>query len=214
MVSNTPEEYVSVLALSYLHPISSLLEALESLDLKGPNEVQASSLENGYAVSIIILAVLLLESAILRTQYIRGERPSKKPVVDFVRSAYPVTGLADDLEELFVVRDVIAHNHLWETQFVWDEQAGMKLVSTKLREGSGDKKFNKVLNPKERKTRQLGVNLFPTRICRADAAIVLKKVMEFLLFLEGKDRRYIYISPQPVKIGGKIVLFTELIANL
>jgi hypothetical protein len=209
----TSSGYVSVIGINYLHPLSSLLESLESLNPKGPNEVQASPLENGYSVAIIVLAVLLLESAINRTQYVRGEKPPKKPV-NFVRATYPTSAFGDKLEELFVVRDVIVHNHLWEAQITWDEQMTMGLVSANREEGYGDKKFDKVLNPAERKTRQLGLNLFPTRICRTDAVLVLKNVVEFLLFLENGDRRYIYISPQPVKFKGNMVNFTDLVASL
>jgi hypothetical protein len=38
----------------------------------------------------------------------------------------------DSLEELFVVRDAIAHNHVWEAQYSWDDQNEMKLVSAVL----------------------------------------------------------------------------------
>ena len=205
--------YVSVIGTNYLHPISSLLESLELLDPKGPNEVQASPLENGYSVAITVLTVLLLESAINRTQYIRGEKPPKKPV-NFVRATYPVSTFGDILEELFVVRDVIVHSHLWEAEITWDEQMRMRLISAEREEGYGDKKFDKVINPAERKTRQLGINLFPTRICRTDAVVVLKNAVEFLLFLENEDRRYIYISPQPVKFKRNMVNFVDLIASL
>ena len=89
-----PQEYVSIIGLSYLRPITKLLEELESFGPKGPNEVQASPTENGYSASVIILTVLLVESAIARTQYIRGDKPAKKPL-DFVRAAYPNSGFVD-----------------------------------------------------------------------------------------------------------------------
>ncbi len=213
MTHTYSSDYVSVIGINYLYPIASLLATMDSLDPTGPNEVQASPYENGYSVAIIVLAVLLLESAINRTQYVRGEKPPKKPV-NFVHSTYPSSAFGDILEELFVVRDVIAHNHLWEAQVTWNEQMGMQLASTARQEGYGDKKFDKVLDSKERKTRLLGVNLFPTRICRADAVLVLRNVVEFLLFLEREDRRYFYISPQIVKFKGDVRLFVELVTSL
>ncbi len=44
--------------------------------------------------------------------------------------------------------------------------------------------------------------------------LVIKKVVEFLLFLEENDRNFIYLSPQPIFINGKVVLFTEFIKSL
>ncbi len=143
----------------------------------------------------------------------RGEKPPKKPII-FVQATYPFSEFGDKIEELFVVRDVIAHNHLWEAEIFWDEQLNMKLVSAEREEGYGDRKLDKVLDPVERKTRKLGINLFPTRICRADAVLVLKSVVEFLLFLENEDRRFIYISPEPVKFKGRMAMFVDLVANL
>jgi len=208
-----PQEYVSIIGLSYLKPITKLLEDLETFGPKGPNDVQASSTENGYSASVIILTMLLVESAIARTQYIRGDKPAKKPL-DFVRAAYPNSGFVDLLEELFVVRDVIAHNHVWEAQYLWDDQVGMKLVFAALESGYGDKKFKRVIDHVNRKTRQLGINLFPTRICREDARVVLKTAVKFLLFLENKNRRYFYISDQYVRYRDQSVRFVDLVASL
>ncbi len=175
--------------------------------------MQAATVENGYSAAIIVLTVLLVESAIARTQFLlRGNGP-KKPL-DFVRSTYGGTCFVDKLEELFVVRDVIAHNHVWEAQFIWDDQVGMKLISAALKEGYGDKKYAKVLDATTRKTRRLGINLFPTRICREDARTVLKNAVEFLKFLEGLDRRYVYLSPQCVKFRGKRIPFVDVVADL
>lgn len=212
MDSSQSHGHVSVIGTNFLYPICRLLEALQALNSQ-PNEVQASPLDNGYSASIIVLSVLMLESAINRTQYIRGEKPPKKPL-DFLRSAFPDSGFTDKVEELLVARDAIAHNHLWETQFDWDEQAGMRLISTQLEKGYGDKKFERAIDFEKRKTKQMGINLPPTRICRQDALTVLKTVFGFLMFLENQNENYIYISGQTVQFGKRILLFSELITNL
>jgi hypothetical protein len=213
MTSENAEDYVSIIGISYLYPITSLLQELNSLGRKGPNEVQASPLENGYSAAVIVLVVLLIESAINRSQYVRGEYPVKKPLA-FVADVYPDSGLLEELRELFVVRDVIAHNHVWDTRFQWDTEKGMRLISARLTEGYGDRKFRHVLDGTGRRTRLLCINLFPTRICYKDVKTVLKVAVEFLLFLENKDRRYVVISVQPVKFDGGLVQFTDLVASL
>lgn len=207
------QEYVSIIGFSYLYPISILLEALDSLDPRGPNEVQASPPENGYSVSIIVLTVLLIESAIGRTQYVMGQTAEKHPLT-FVGKAFPTYGFEDRLKELFVVRDAIVHNHVWVARFTLDEEDGMKLVEANLRKNYGDGKFTSVMDKRSRTTRQLRINVFPTRICWRDAVVVLKNAIHFLLFLENLDPRYFYISPQRVMYHGNSVLFTDLIDGL
>lgn len=210
--------YVSVLSTNYFLPITTLLEKLEVLELHPPNEVKASDPDNGYSVSLIVLSVLLIESAIGRTQYVMGEQPVKgklRAPVNVVRSEFPDSGFCEKIEELFVVRDVIVHNHIWEASFEWDDQVGMKFVSSPTkRDGYGDPKFDRVVDFAERKTRLLRINLFPTRIHRSDAIIVLQNTVEFLKFLENKNNNYIYMSHLNVKFNGKLERFVELIANL
>ena len=213
MAEQANHDYVSIIGTSYLSPIATLLDALQARGPKGPNEVQASSFENGYSASIIILTVMLLESCIARTQYIRQESPPRKPL-DFARATFPGAHNSGAIEELFVVRDVIAHSHVWEARIQHSEDAGMRLVLAQLREGYGDAKFRRVLDPDTRTTRLLGLNLFPTRICAQDAVTVLKVAVDFLVSLEQEDRRYVYISPQRVPHGGDMSSFVQLVAQL
>lgn len=130
------------------------------------------------------------------------------------RTAFSDSGFFGKLEELFVVRDVIAHNHVWEARFLRNDDAGMTLIVAELLKGYGDNKFNRVLDPTNRKTRLLGINLFPTRICHDDAVLVLKNAVEFLLFLEDEGGHFMNISLQYVMVNGELRPFTEIVANL
>lgn len=213
MNEREPEDYLPIIGFSYIQPICVLLEGLELINPREPNEVQASPLENGYSACIVVTSVLMLESFIARTQFIANKSPPKKPV-SFVRSAYPDSDFPDRIEEIFVVRDAIAHNHIWDTKFEWDDNFQMRLVSAELIEGYGDTKFRNVLDPTRRKTRVLRMNLFPTRICRKDAVIVLKTVVAFLKFLEKEDRRFVYITPQPAMYRGQSRPFVNIVESL
>ncbi|MFH1312083.1 MAG: hypothetical protein ABIJ00_02545 [Candidatus Eisenbacteria bacterium] len=207
------DEYVSVIGTSFLYPLSTLLESLESSRARGPSEVQASPLENGYSAAVIVLTVLMVESAIARTQFIQGTNPPKRPIA-FIRASRPLSNLADVVEELFVVRDVVAHNHIWDARIAYAPDGSMKLVSATRDPAYGDAKFARVIDPSSRKTKKLGINLFPTRIGREDAIIVLKNAKDFLLLLEAQDRRYFYLSPQPVEFKGVAVRFVDLVDGL
>src|SRR6266705_1287918 len=104
--------YVSVLFANLLQPIVDLFDLMEQKEPKGPNEVQASKAENGYAASIIVLTALVIESVCNRVRYVRGDT-ARETSVHTLRQL-KAEALADDVEELFVLRDVIAHNHVWE----------------------------------------------------------------------------------------------------
>lgn len=213
MSLNKPNGYIPIIGTNFLQPIARLFEELEK-EAREPNEVQAAPLDNGFSVSVIVLTILFLESTIQRTQYIKSEESPKKPI-KFIRSTYPESGWADKIEELFVVRNVIAHNPIWEAKVYWDDNMTLKLFSAKIAdEFGGNRAFKKVIVQETRKTRLLGINLFPTRISRDDALIVLKNAAEFLLFLENKDRNYVYISPQHIMFQGNLVPFTKFVDGL
>jgi len=204
--------YVSVIGFSYLYPLIDLLESL--LDLKGtPNEVQASSKENGYASAIIVLCVLMVESAVARAKYdMKADSP--KSALQFMKLNFPGYSGLPVLQELFVARDAIVHNHLWQATITWTREQHMLLGSAEKWEGSGDAKLDSVMDPDTRKTRLLGINLFPTRIARDDALIVIKKSAEVLQFIEENASRYVNVSNQDVEFRGQLVGYLDLVSSL
>ena len=204
--------YLSIIGYSYLNPLGVLLEKLFSLDQRDPNEVQTSPLENGYSVSLIILTVLMVESLVRRVQFF-VEKGKTRSSLQFIRNNFSEYENIDDIEELFVVRDVIAHNHVWGCQIIWEKHGDMKFGSIDDRIG-GDDKFDRVIDTKKRKTRSLGINLFPTRINREDVIIVLKEVLDFLLYIENKDRNYVYITPQFLLIDNTPVSFVDYVRRI
>jgi hypothetical protein len=210
MQSNS--DYVSVLFVNLLQPIFDLFELLEHSDPKGPNEVQAGMFENGYAVSVIVLSALVVESALNRTRYVRNE-PKRESAVDTLKRLGAVD-LANDIEEVFAVRNSIAHNHIWEGNISWHGSSAMALNSVSILPGYGDKRFNRVIDMRTRSTRRLRLDIVPTRIHHATATKVLKKIVEALKFLEGLDHRYVYLSAWDVTRGNTLVPFYKWVDGL
>lgn len=202
--------YVPIIGTSFFPPLVTLLEKLTETN-KSVNEVQTSSLENGYAVSTITIAVFIVESAICRYQYLRGDIPPLKPR-EFAEKYF--REYQDDLEELFVLRDVIAHNHLWNARIWNDEKGDLHLASATMLDGFGDKKFRRVVDQKTRLTRRLGLNAFPTRIWYNDAVLVLRKMIDFLESLDGDEGRVFNLANHWVRYGGKHLMLIELIRSL
>lgn len=155
----------------------------------------------------------MLESAVSRAQYIAGQVPPAR-ALDYIKSILGDQLYFEEVEEVFVLRDIIAHNHVWDAKVYWDEDGALRLVSARLRSGHGDKKFRRSVDQNARSTKRLALNAFPTRICRRDALIVLRTVVKFLIFLEGQDRRNFALSVQPVEYKGELVSFVELVSTL
>lgn len=212
MLPTKPEGYVSIVASNFVFPIISLFESLDSLDRHPPNEVQASPLENGYSLAIITLTVLMVESAVSRTQYMMKLAPPQK-ALEFIKREFP-NDLFERVEELFVVRDTIAHNHVWEANVYWDEDGKLRLVDAQRVKGYGDKKFEKVVDGNTRITKILGLNVFPNRICRSDAVTVLRTAFEFLSAVERKSHNYFSVSALIVKYKGAVIYFEKFMSQI
>ena len=153
-VEDSEQEYITVIGKNLLIPMTKLLESLKLSGVRSVNEVQTSVFENGYASAIILLAIVLLESILNRTRYIMDSIPKgrRSNVLTFFQKSFPDSGLYNKMVELFVVRDVIAHNHIWDAKIKWDkEDYSLKLVSASLSNGYGDSKFRGVIDEHKRK---------------------------------------------------------------
>lgn len=64
------DNLVTIVGSSYFQPISLLLEGLEKDDKGSSNEILAGYRVNGFASAIVILAVVCLESYVMRVRYI------------------------------------------------------------------------------------------------------------------------------------------------
>jgi hypothetical protein len=80
--------------------------------------------------------------------------------------------------------------------------------------GYGDHKFKRIVDLGTRTTRQLKLDVFPTRTDRRTAIVVLKQSAQALKFLESKDRNFVYLTPQQVQFEGKLVRFYKWVREL
>jgi len=204
--------YVSVLFMSLLQPIVDLFDLMEQKGPKPPNEVQASRAENGYAASIAVLTVLVIESVCNRVRYVLDDA-GRKGAVQTLRDLQ-AGGLANDVEELFVLRDVIAHNHVWEATIADDDTNGLVLISATKLAVYGDEKFDRTVDLETRQTRLLHLDVFPKRIHRQTAIIAIQKCVEVLRFLEDRDIRFVGSTDPHVIWRSQPVAFYKWADNL
>ncbi len=213
-MSRTKEhDYVSAVFVRLLQPIADLCDQMLRLNSGEPNEVQTSPRENGYAISIIALTAFLLEGACGRVRYVSRSKQQRCSAADTFRH-FGANDLADRIEEIFVVRDAIAHGHLWTAKISWAENNLQFTQQPVKLPGYGDDKFKRSVDLNSRTTRRLKLDVFPTRIHRRTAIAVLKESAKALKFLESKDRNFVYLTPQQVQFEGKLVPFYKWVREL
>jgi hypothetical protein len=207
------DNLVTIVGSSYFEPISALLENLEKHDKGNSNQIQSGYYVNGFASSICLLAVVCLESYVMRVRYFNNAPQNeidRTPVPQYLKSLYSDFPYEEELLELHILRDIIAHNHLWEVSYTWDDEESMKFQSANKR-SSGDKKYRQRVDEVNNFTKSLGLNISPIKVGSEDVKKVLQTVWKILLFLEGKNRNQCYVSHLRAIHKGKLVKFGEII---
>lgn len=113
-----------------------------------------------------------------------------EPSVDYFKRVVGNADLAAELEEAVAVRDAVVHNHIWWTLVGEGPDGHLKFWGRpSLRKGYGDQRFRRVRRRGTLVTRRLGLDLFPTRIDRRDAHLVVKTVARCLRGPRIKEAR-------------------------
>lgn len=207
-------EVVSIVGSSYFQPITDLIEKLIQHDDGREENIMAGYYQNGYATSICLLSVVLLESYVMRCRYIHqvSENKLKTSVINFIKNTYSDYPYEEETVEVFVIRDLIAHNHLLETTYILTDE-GMQKNGVR-RYSSGDNKFKVSVDIESEKTNSLQLNTIPTKVGLSDAVKILDTVWKNLMYLENKSRDQCYVSHLTVKFKGKRARFSDVINSL
>src|SRR3989442_12991098 len=120
-MARTKDAHVSILGSSYFQPIADLLDRWLSRARPRSNAVQSGYYEHGYAASVVLLLVAMFESYIVRVRYIQRSRipTNLRTALDVLLHLYPRLHHRKALTDVYVLRDVIFHNHLWEIEYSW-----------------------------------------------------------------------------------------------
>jgi hypothetical protein len=216
-------DYITAVFQRFFQPIADLCDTMLSRCGGQPNEVQTPFTENGYAISIISLTAFLFEGACGRARYFRGLVAVGIPALGHSKwkrcspaetlREFGEFSLADKIEEIFVARHAIAHAHLWKAKV---DQIDLRFTELPTRlPGYGDKNFDKIVDPTSRTTRKLKLDVFPTRIHRGTAIIVLKECAKALESLESKHKEFFLpLRHDNVLFRGKFVRFYKWVREL
>lgn len=212
------EEIISCIGISYIEPIIVLYNELISHKYQGKSKIKVSSRENGYSVSIILLSVLTVESALNRIRYLKK---SNKNNLEFFKIQFKNKQLYDKLNEIYILRDLVVHNHIWKITYEFDDDYNETKIYQKLlkgygskRGGKGDFKYNSYVDKRSKKTKILKLNVNPIKICTKDVKIVLDLLKELFNFIDSIDKSYFPINNFSFRFNGKFKKFSEIVNEI
>ncbi|MBU1420847.1 MAG: hypothetical protein KKI15_20410 [Proteobacteria bacterium] len=205
-------DLVTIIGNSYFEPICTLLERLDRFKEHEKSDVQSGFYVNGFSVSICLLAVACLESYVMRVRFVRKASQKdidKTPVVRYLPELYQDFPYTDDLNEIYILRDIIIHNHLWELGFVYNGN-GMELTNAN-QKSSGDKKYLAHVDVNKRKTIKLDLTVNPIKVGKTEVLKVLQTMWKILIFLEKKDTNQCCVSAEHYRYKGEMKQFGEVV---
>ena len=209
---------VSIVGDAYAQPICDLLSRLFAPNRKSwRNAVKVSSVENGYAVSVCVLAVLCLESYIMRARYRSTSFKTSgrdRSALTFFRQRFPNYHSHDQLSEVFVLRDAIAHNHLWEIEYSSVPEQEPRIQRAHLDNVSGDAKYREHVDRVRHRTKRLGLRVIPFQVGRKDAVSVLAQLFQALHHMEADSIDICQISNTSVHYAKRRMLIGDVIRHV
>ncbi len=176
---------ISILGMAYIEPLIDLYSKLNQQNFSKFSKTKVSLRENGYSISIIVLSVLLVESIINRIKYL--EKSKTKNNLEFFKSFCNDNNLISYLTEIYIVRDLIVHNHIWRTSYDFDEKYNEIRIYQKLLDGYGDQKYKDNISKKKKITKILKIHVVPMNIGKEDVIKTFKVLQKMLKFLEEKE---------------------------
>lgn len=208
----TASKLVTVLGSAYFQPISDIVYGLTRRTRNRPTRVQSGEYESGYSASAVLLLVAMFESYVTRVRVVYpGLVPdTTRSAIGAVLKVFPKLRHRQALEDVYVLRDLLMHSHLYVVDYEWGGPVPMVMKSSALHPAFGDKRSLARGNVDTRRTRTLGLSVLPTRVDRRDLLKVFDTIWKTLLRFEKKSRSLCYVSHLHVRFAGKTILFSDL----
>lgn len=208
---NTIPDIVTIVASSYFQPIADLMESLLKTEPPEPVARGTTHRENGYAASITILLVAVLESYVSRLKFVRNQEiAASQSVPDLLAKLFPDLPNKNDLIEIFILRNIVVHNHVWHLD-VSDADDDAKTIKSPIELGfSVNKQYQAAVDPGARRTRLLALNANPTAVDRYDVKRVFEVVWKTLLFMNSKDFSHTPLAGRTVAFRRQRISFEFL----
>ena len=167
----------------------------------------------GFPHSIILLSATMLDSIINRLKYDNNQIQLDNP--EFFLSYCKknnILKIYDEYSEILLVRNIIAHNHVWFIEFNnnYDE------ISYELLMGRKNKLFNKYADLKQLRTKNYQLHINPDKIDQNDVDVVLQLSNNFIekIFEIEKSNGKNVLNPyiRKIKHNGKMYSFKKFLS--
>jgi len=209
---------ISCIGVSFIEPILDLYKKLSSSKFTGHSKVRVSSRENGYSTSIIVLSILLIESLLNRVRYLEND---KRDNLKFFNVKFKNQQLSEKIYEIYVLRDLIVHNHIWRISYIDPFEIGgfdETKIYRKLLEGYGDKrrdrKYIDHVDKRKKCTKKLKLNVIPTKVNSNDVVKVFGAMKEIFEFLEQENKDYFSLLLYLFKYDDEWLNFYQIIDKI
>lgn len=217
MSSSAIPDVITVVGNAYLQPIADLLDRLLKRPTSGAGPAGASEHENGYSAALVVLLVAVLESYTARLRFVRSTEviAGNLSTPELLAKYFPSLPSRDELVEVFLVRNVLSHNHIWHLDVSDFARAGAPTLATPKELGfQTNKHYEQVVDVPARKTRKLGLNVSPTSVDRSDVRKVFDMVWRTLKFMNAQDFRHTPLGGSMVSFRGKRQQFEDLLKEI
>ncbi len=210
------DQQVSVLGSHYLGPVATLIEELRALPPSHFKDELPLPKEAGLAAAICILSTVAFESWVRKLMLMadRDRANDRRHALTFLSVAYPSFPTLASMYEVFVLRDLLVHNHIWEIHLGPDDTYDLAIMAASRVPGGEDKKYKNYVDPSTARTRHLGLHVIPTQVARRDASIVLRTVWDSLLWLQANTDLLMMVDHYHLVRGGKKVYFATYVTEL
>jgi len=166
------------------------------------NRTQPILGENAYASAAIILTAISIESYANTIFYYENVQPGNdipkelSEILHTNQPSLPQDYLKALLDEVYVLRNVIAHGHLYETEFRLGQniKAPARTMSLEPRLGKANPRWKNSVNIVTRRTRKLGLNIRPVLISFEDLLKILI-MFDLTLAVSANAFRGMYTLP-------------------
>ena len=211
MTDKAIPDIVTIIGPSYFQPITDLVARMLATKRPQPDPSGAGFSENGYAVSIAILLVALLESFVARLRFCRNdELRGSTNTPDLLLRMFPDLPNHENLAEIFLVRNIILHNHIWNIDVTNSPERAPTIKTPQDLKTQTNKNYSILVDQVTRKTKVLKLNASPTSIDREDVHKIFSNVWDTLSFMNEKDFSVTPLSNDQVAFNKNRVNFLEV----
>lgn len=209
-------DIITIIGTSYFQPIADLIERMLARPPAADNTTGSGHFENGYAAATTILLVATLESFVSRVRFLRNaDVVNGKDVPDQLLHFFPDLPNHTELAEVFLLRNIIVHNHVWHLDISAVEEHGVPTIaSPKDLRFQTKKTYDAIVDLGTRMTVLLGLSVSPTSVDRYDVGAVFRVIWTTLKFMNRKNFSHTPLAGQTVHFGSQLRQFEELLELL